>query len=378
MLSEYQERANYVVDNSLEWEPAIEIIKEGVPEENLLSKEQHIRKLEEQLRVLKKQEPQPIIPFIQTWVAEKEEQGLSTRHFTELARELGKWEAGIDFNDLSYAKLKEYEAFKRSNMQGRGVTMQKTLRTLKTVYNEARRRGLVYNMTANPWDGFKVVLGEKKVRPTFTNADLMRFKSFKPKAGTTVKNKENMQRAIDIFMFQIYIGGHDYAEVAELRWEDISDGRIRLKRYKLKSRGGGRQVDNVLLPEASKIIKKHGTPGEERVFGWLAHPSTGRYEQQRTLTGRTIRRICVTLELPNFGTKFPRTVFRSAGGFLGVNDLILMQIMGHSPERVTHTYQQDLSIEAQDKAHRRIVDYLCGPDKPSKGGPLRIVDLWGG
>ena len=73
---------------------------------------------------------------------------------------------------------------------------------------------------------------------------------------------------------------------------------------------------------------------------------------------KTLNRITSTLEIPRIKTKSPRYIFRSLGGQAAVNDILLMQIMAHKPSSVSHRYQKDLSLEAQDEAHNKVLNLL--------------------
>lgn len=362
-LVEYQRRAKYAEEKGLGFEDGYNIILNGIPEVEAITKEQQIIKLERQLKVLKEQVPQPIIPFVEAMIEERQLQGKSTRHFEELVSEINKWQSDLDFNDLTYDKLRSYERFKRQNSSGRGVMIQKTTRTLKTVFNEAKRRGKVYDNSANPFDGFKVnVITDKQKKKPIMPEQLQDFFAYEPSGSTTKKNKANIQRVLSLFAFQILIGGHDLADVAALRWSDIVDGRLHFKRFKLRNQGGGREVNNVVLQEAQNIIDTYGTQENERIFSFLSDPTSGRYQEQVNGYGKTLQRISKSLALPSIRSKKARSIFRSAGGALGVNDLLLMQIQAHKPSGVTFNYQTDLRLDEQDRAHRQIVDFLFNPD----------------
>ena len=358
-LVEYQQRAEYANQQNLDFESGYKIILKGVSQEQELSSEQRIFELEKELKRLRDQVPQLVVPFIESMIEERQLQGKSSRHFEELIAEINKWQPNLDLNELTYEKLRAYEKFKRQNSDSRGVMIQKTARTLKTVFNEAKRRGKVYDKKANPFDGFRVnVLPNQKKRQPIMPEQLQDFFAYQPSGSTTNKNKANTQRVLNLFAFQILIGGHDLADVAALRWTDIKDGRLHFRRFKLRNQGGGLEVNNIIFEEAQAVIDAYGTPKDERIFSFLSHPSSGRYEEQVNSYGKTLKRISDALDLPSIRSKKARSIFRSAGGALGVNDLLLMQIQAHKPSGVTYNYQTDLRLEEQDRVHRQIVDFL--------------------
>lgn len=349
LLGELQDRVDYANRMNLGYDQAMDVIDNGY------TSQKEIDLLRQRLAELEKNESKLLIDFINEMIHEKEIKGLSTRHFEELIRELENWHGdALDINDITYRKLKEYELFKRQNSTTKGAMIKKTIRTLRTVYYEAKRRGLVHNLKIDPFEGLKInVEPRPNKRKVITKEALLTFKNFSPKKGTTEKNKENMKRARALFMFQIYVGGHDMADVANLKWSDVNevDGvkRIRFKRFKLRNRNNNVWIENAVLPEAQEIIDTYGTPDDERVFGWLPNPDTASYRQQNGYQRKTLGRICETMDIPKLSTKTPRHIFRSVGGQLGVNEILLNQLMGHKPSSVSHRYQQDLSKEAQDE-----------------------------
>ena len=363
LLGELQDCVDYANRMNLGYDQAMDVIDNGY------TKQKQIEQLEQLLAELKKEESKRLIDFISEIIIEREAEKRSTRHFQELIGELEKWKGDmLDINDITYQKLKEYEAFKRQNSKTKGAIIHKTISTLKTVYKEAKRRGLVHNRIVDPFEGLKVIVEPNERRKVITREALTAFRDFEPKKGTTSKNKENMIRSRDLFLFQIYMGGHDMVEIANLRWSDIHevDGvkRFRFQRFKLRSRNNKVVIDNAILPEAQKIIDKYGTPDEERIFGWLKEPDTESYRQQNSYQRKTLERICKTMGIPKLVTKDPRSIFRSIGGQLGINEILLNQLMGHKPPSVSHRYQQDLSPKAQDEAHRSIIDNLFLSEQP--------------
>ena len=363
LLGELQDRVDYANRMNLGYDQAMDVIDNGY------TNNKEIELLRQRLAELEKRESKLLVDFIKDIIEEREAEKRSTRHFEELIGELKKWQGGIiDINDISYQKLKEYEAFKRQNSNTNGAIIHKTISSLKTIYKEAKRRGLIHIRNIDPFDGLKIVVDSKRKKKVITKDDLSSFRDFSPKSGTTKRNEENMIRARDLFMFQVYIGGHDMVDVANLKWSDIHevDGvkRIKFKRFKLRNRNNKVVIDNVILPEAQKIIDKYGTPDDERIFGWLKAPDTDSYKQQNSYQRKTLGRICKTADIPKLVTKDPRSIFRSIGGQLGINEILLNQMMGHKPPSVSHRYQQDLSLKAQDEAHQAIIEYLFIPEQP--------------
>ena len=287
-------------------------------------------------------------------------EGKSIRHFDEAVAQIKNFqgEKAIDINDITYGFLKQFESFKRRTGTGNGSGIKKTVRTLRTIYKEAKRRGKIHDLSVDPFDGLDIKVERKQRNEIWDIDDLKKLFNFVPKESTSKASKTNMQRVIDIFLFQVAIGGHDLADVANLKWKDLQNGRVSFQRFKLRSHTSRLWINNMIFPFAQIVIDKHGTKNENRVFSFYADPLTENYRKQNGYQLKTLNRISKTLKIPKITTKSPRYIFRSIGGQLGVNELLLNQLMAHKPSSVSHRYQQDLSLETQDEAHKKVLSLL--------------------
>ena len=368
VLSMYQERVKFVNEYSLDFESAKELISQGFDNRDKLAE------LKRQVRILEKRQSRPLQGFIWKIIEEKGAAGMSVDHLVELSKEMKKFRSDLDINEISYQLLVDYEKFKRQTGTGRGTMIDKTVRSLRMIYNEARRRKLVANTEDYPFDGFKVVLEPKKKKELISLDQLRELNDFIPKKGTTKVSQENMKRAIALFKFQIAIGGHDMIDVAGLRWLDYVDGRIQFYRYKLRSHDNPPVINNLVLPEAKSFIDEYGTPSEDRIFSWIAKPGSYSYKQQNKYQLRTLARVSETAQIPKLGTKAPRYIFRTVGGQLGINEILLAQIMVHKLGGVSFRYQADLSRDTQDEAHRQIFSELYAGGRIDWAGLGSAID----
>ena len=354
LLQTYQERVTYCTKLNLVFKEAVGIVKNGFND-----KEKELLFLRRRIDVLEKREKVGLVQFTQGIIHERELAEKSTRHFKEALNQLDKFVGEqIDINDISYDFLKQFEAFKRTNSKGNGSGISKTIRTLRTIYNEARRRGLLHDNQNNPFEGFIVNIKKNAIKEVWKIEDLKSLLDFQPKPSTSYANRYKMRRSLDIFLFQIAIGGHDMADLANLKWSNIETGRIKFQRFKLRSHSSRLWINNMISPFAASIIEKYGDRNDARIFSFLFEPSTERYRMQNNYQLRTLKRISQTINIPDIKTKSPRYIFRSLGGMIGVNDLLLMQIMGHKPNSTSFRYQYNLSLEAQDNAHNEVLSLL--------------------
>jgi len=343
------DRLDYInKGNHLDWEMAIDVMENGVP-----AAADRIAELKAELARLEKVQPLPAVSFIRELNHEKQHLGRSTRHFEELIQQIEGFKADLDLNDITYNLLKHFEMHKRKTTKTNGSMISKTFRTLRTVHNEARKRRLLRDPGNRPFEGYKVQVLPKEKQEI-------------DKVVLWIKYLPEDNFSLDLFRLQLLLGGHDFVELAQLRWANIHSGewgdqeRIQFRRFKLRKFGDSSPlVDNLLLPDALRIIEKYGSAKQERIFGnFLAEPDTERYRQQNIIQLRRLSRYCQRENIPKLGTKTPRYLFRTVGGKLGVNEVLLNQIMGHKPSDVSHRYQGRISQEEQDRVHRDICEEI--------------------
>ena len=355
-LKTYQDRETYCNENTLSLEQAVKVIKNGYKGDD-----QHkIELLKRQLAALEKRQFVDFREFINKLIEEKKLSGKSTRHFEEAVAQVRNYfgESPLDINDIDYEFLRGFETYKRRTSKTNGSMIKKTIRTLRTVYYEAKRRGKIHIGDIDPFDGLDIKIIKSDVEENWKIEDLKALFKFEPKESTTKTSKANMLRVIDMFFFQIAMGGHDLVDVANLKWTNIKEGRLKFQRFKLRSQTSRLWTDNYISPFAQAVIDKYGDRDSKRIFTYFADPSTEKYRLQNGYHLKTLNRITSTLDIPRIKTKSPRYIFRSLGGQIGVNDLLLMQIMAHKPSSVSHRYQKDLSRTAQDEAHKKVLGLL--------------------
>ncbi len=306
--------------------------------------------------------------FTRKLIAEKEISGHSTQAFKDAIREVRNYmgDNAFGLNDITYNWAKSYDIYKRRNgAKDGGISYY--LRTIRTIHNEAKKR-ITGIKNTNPFLGLiKNSPSPEHEMKSWTVEDIKRLRDFNH-SNATKTTKENMQRVIDLFFFQILIGGHDLIDIANLKWSNIVQKeeneytaqtkglRIEFKRYKNRNKpNGGRLISNMLPVQAIEVLGKHGDREDSRIFSFLGNPANGTYTHRNY--GATLKRISVEAGIkPHLATKTPRYVFRTVAGELLVHDLIIESILGHKPASISRKYQKRISYEVQDEQHQKILE----------------------
>lgn len=109
---------------------------------------------------------------------------------------LQEFRPGLDFKDITYTFLKDFEAYLRE--KGNGVnTVAKHLRQLRTLVNEAINQGYIH-ADAYPFRKFKIK--QEKGRHEFLTPDELR------KLENLEVHDQKLRHVLDAFLFCCYVG----------------------------------------------------------------------------------------------------------------------------------------------------------------------------
>ena len=109
---------------------------------------------------------------------------------------LQEFRPGLDFKDITYSFLKDFEAYLRE--KGNGVnTVAKHLRQLRTLVNEAINQGYIH-ADAYPFRKFKIK--QEKGRHEFLTPDELR------KLENLEVSDQKLRHVLDAFLFCCYVG----------------------------------------------------------------------------------------------------------------------------------------------------------------------------
>lgn len=352
---EIEENLEFINKNGLDINSAMELIGSGK-----MSRELEIMLLQKRLSELQGESGIGLLEFIDIRVKEKRQVGESVRSYLQLKRVVKDYlflRNDVPINEINYEWLIGFINSKRATGAKRGVNTY--LRGIRAVYKEAQRRESLGIKRDNPFLGLINVSGKKEV-PDIKFEDFKKMMVYEPPKSTTERNFEIIKRNIRLFMFQIAIGGHDYADVANLKWSNIKNGRIKFKRFKNRNKpNGGEVVDNMLSEFALSVIENYGTKNNQRVFSFIPDPNQEKvYAEYRNRVNRSLKKVCENLGIEFVTSKTPRYLFRTYAGELLIDTIAIMQIQGHSPQGVSFNYQRALPYEVIDCEHQKVLQLV--------------------
>lgn len=130
---------------------------------------------------------------------------------------LQEFRPGLDFKDITYTFLKDFEAYLRE--KGNGVnTVAKHLRQLRTLVNEAINQGYIH-ADAYPFRKFKIK--QEKGRHEFLTPDELR------KLENLEVHDQKLRHVLDAFLFCCYVGLRfsDFCQLTSANFIKINGNR---------------------------------------------------------------------------------------------------------------------------------------------------------
>lgn len=360
-----EDQVDYCNKNLLNLDESINIIQNGIPTSDL---DIEIQTLEKRLQLLKSKKGLEnevgLIEFSNTLISEKKALNKPILIYENTIKAIKRFiepKDDIAINSITREWIQMFDIFHI----GKGLkdnTVYTYISIARAIYKEAQLRESLNIKKDNPFLKLRVFTKDK-VATELTTEDLKKMVDLKE---SDIKTKSylgayGIKRLADIVLFQFCIGGQDLADIANLKWENIIDGRVKFRRYKNRfKKSSGEELDNYLNKYALGVIERYGDKNSDRVFSFLGTPDSKEYRANVLQFNKYIFKIIsqhINSE-SSFTTKSTRYVFRTAGGNLLIDSFVMMRLMGHKPVGVTFGYQGAINYEVQDREHQKILDLV--------------------
>lgn len=236
---------------------------------------------------------------------------------------LQEFRPGLDFKDITYTFLKDFEVYLRE--KGNGVnTVAKHLRQFRTLVNEAINQGYIH-ADAYPFRKFKIK--QEKGRHEFLTPDELR------KLENLEINDRKLRHVLDAFLFCCYVGLR-YSDFCQLtpanfirvngkRWlhfKSIKTGiELRLPLHLLFEGKALSILDRYCITEFASL-------GSNSEVNKVLAVITGMARIKKHVTYHTARHTCATLLIHQ-----------------GVPITTVQRLLGHTSVKTTEIYSEILS-----------------------------------
>lgn len=254
----------------------------------------------------------------------------------------------IPFAAVTPQWLKRYEMHERD----RGLkqtTISMHLRQLRTVFNDAKRLGII-KPSADPFtDGqFSIQNGEGR-KLALTLDQIKMFANF--------SGNKTLEHYRDLWMFVYMCNGINIADLIRLRYKNIREGEICFVRQKTRHTTKTiKEIKAVITPQMQEIINKWGNPYAPNayIFPILTGNETEAEKDYRCQTFITLmnyytKQLGNLLGIGNVTTYTARHSFATVLKRSGANIAYISESLGHSNLKITENYLASFEREERER-----------------------------
>lgn len=205
----------------------------------------NLNEFEEEFRTTKREKEVSVMDFFDEIIDEKTRAGnISTAGTYKDTRDsIIKFKGkDIKFSSITVEFLEKYELFLRERgSKGGGVKFK--MRTLKALYNKARKRKIIPK-EPYPFEDYKFSKYKSEARKIALTVE-----EFKKIKNIDISEHPLLLEAYNYFMFSVYCRGMNFHDMMLLKWSDIRNNRIYYTRSKTK-----RQINLEIIEPVQHIL----------------------------------------------------------------------------------------------------------------------------
>lgn len=171
----------------------------------------------------------------------------NSRVYKDTKRVISKYRNGKDlqFSDIDYRFLKKLEEYQFANGNS-GNTISVYMRTLRSLYNQAIKEGYCKD-SDYPFKNYNISeLEVDTLKRAISIDDMRKIIDHEIEPCSILFNEKNY------FLFSFYNMGMNFIDIALLKWENITNGRIEYARSKTSKR-----YTIKLLPQTEEILNHY-------------------------------------------------------------------------------------------------------------------------
>ncbi|MFN0187902.1 MAG: phage integrase SAM-like domain-containing protein [Bacteroidia bacterium] len=260
----------------------------------------------------------------------------------------------LAFSELNYSMLNKFESYLKENNVS-DTTLSVHFRTLRALYNEAILEKIA-SKDDYPFQDFKVSkfnLETRKRALTREELNLIKASQIQPsdKIGTSLFDAKNY------FLFSYYAAGINFIDLANLKWKDLEGNRIYYTRTKT-----GRKMKCLLKMEAISIIDYYRKitfdstdqyifPILDRKIHISIESKRNRHQKLNKTINNQLKKIAISIGITKELTYYvARHTFATMLKLGGLPTSVAQSYLGHTDERTTRIYQEELTSDSLDYA----------------------------
>lgn len=261
--------------------------------------------------------------FARSAISHSDKRDSTKENLMSTVSQLEQFRPGLDFADLTYTFLKDFECWLRE--QGKGVnTVAKHMRQLRTLVNEAINQGYIH-ADAYPFRKFKIK--QEKGRHEFLTPDELK------KLENLEVSDRKLRHVLDAFLFCCYVGLRfsDFCQLSPANFIKINGKRW--LHFKSIKTGIELRLPLHLLFEGKALaildrynIAEFASLGSNSEVNKALSVIAGMARIKKHITYHTARHTCATLLIHQ-----------------GVPITTVQRLLGHTSVKTTEVYSEILS-----------------------------------
>jgi integrase/recombinase XerD len=278
--------------------------------------------------------------WFENYIKELKENGqIGTAHLYRTTKNsIDEFKKGLNLQDITPALLKSYESHLTSSKKSVS-TISIYMRQIRTILNQAITAG-VLPADMYPFRKYEIPSG-RNVKKALKESDLLKLLNHKPE-------KKDEEKALDFWILSYLCNGMNFADIMELKPEDINGNLLQFVRQKTKrtKKKDLRPIKVGLNPRAIEIIEKYKNTNPENpyLFPFLEpnlSPLTIKHRSKRLIRWVNMRMENIRLDLEidqKVGTYVARHSFSTVLKRKGISSEFIKESLGHSSLVTTENY----------------------------------------
>lgn len=263
--------------------------------------------------------------------------------FRSFLSETGRISGSADslpFSRMTARLLRQYRnwCYEQGNATN---TVGKKLTYIKVIWNRAQAEGETDS------DIFAGITVDSEP----TQKEKLTFEEIQSLETLSLEEESKCWHALNYFLFALYTGGMRWSDVALLRWEHVSNGRVHWRMKKTKEGAGV-----PLTPKATAILEAYQEREKARVFpildGYDLSTETKRESAIGSQNTRVNERLKTIQERAGLSTHLTFHLSRHSAAWVLYRELEdiykVKEILGHSSVKVTEKYLEGFPQDFDD------------------------------
>ena len=254
----------------------------------------------------------------------------------------------IPFNQINGRVIREFENYLRDKGNKKN-TRHKNLQSLQRIFSSAVRERII-SSDDNPFLGIRLSK-ERVEKQKLTLDELNKF------ITVNVPIYSGEWHAKNYWLFSFFCGGVRFADICQLRWKHVQDGRIN---YRMSKTGIGKNI--AMVPQAISILNLYRS-NEKGLDGYVFPLLVKEYSDQNklkaaissknALVNKNLKEVAKKAQIKTpISMHIARHTFATLALAAGMDIYSLSKSLGHADLKITQNYLKSFDEKVDTEISR--------------------------